>query len=129
MLGTEKDAMMAKGYELAETIRHIEAAKHVQAASAKLAMQSMAKSSVSESSSSTAEKSQLTAEVCDQFCAKNRCFYCCEVRHSKHNCPLLHEASAPKVRSAVATVSNNCYASLQSLSVDDLDKKVQVGCE
>lgn len=115
----------AKGYEVAETIRRVEAAKRAQAAAVKLATQSSAKSSPFESSSSTAKKSRLTSEERDQFRAENRCFYCREVGHSKHNCPLLHEAPAPKVRTAVATVSNDRYAYLQSLSVDDLDKEVQ----
>jgi hypothetical protein len=113
----------AEGYKAAETIRRIKVAKRAQAAAA-AAKLATTKSPPSESSSSTAKKSCLTPEERDQFHAENHCFYCCEIGHTKNNCPTLHTAPAPKVRSAVATVSNDHYTYLQSLSIDNLDKEV-----
>lgn len=115
----------AKGYEVAETIRRIEAARRAtEAASSKAGSQSSAKSSASGVSSNTStKKSRLTEEEHNKFRAENRCFYCREIGHSKHNCPSLHEAPAPKVRSGAATVLQDRYTYLRSLSPDALTRE------
>ncbi|KAJ7679869.1 hypothetical protein B0H14DRAFT_3536089 [Mycena olivaceomarginata] len=63
----------AKGYEVAETIRRIEAAKRAAEASSKAGSQYSVKSSASGVSSNTStKKSRLTQEERDQFRAENR---------------------------------------------------------
>jgi hypothetical protein len=73
----------AKGYEVAETIRRIEAAKRAAETSSKAGSQYSAKSS----SNTSTKKSRLTEEEHDQFRAKNRCFYSRAIGHSNHNFP------------------------------------------
>ncbi|KAF8120607.1 hypothetical protein K438DRAFT_1655163 [Mycena galopus ATCC 62051] len=98
----------AKGYEVSETIRRIEAVKRAADAAAVKSAGSQTPSKKPPASGASfgtgTSKSRLTEAEREQFRAENRCFYCREIGHSKHNCPSLHEASAPKVRASAATV-------------------------
>jgi hypothetical protein len=117
----------AKGYEVAETIRRIEADKRAtEAASAKSSgsQPSSKKTSISGVSfSSGTQRFRLTEAEREQFCAENRCFYCREIGHTKTNCPALHEIPAPKVRASAASVLAERYAYLDSLSLDELSRE------
>jgi hypothetical protein len=122
----------ANGYEIAETIRRLETTKHAEAATARSSgpqASSKKSSAFGVSSSTTTQRSRLTNEERDRFRTENGCFYCREIGHSKHNCPLLHEAPAPKVRSGVANVLEDRYAYLRSLSLDLLTREKQAARE
>jgi hypothetical protein len=111
-----------KGYEAAETIKRIEAAKRAaEGASAAKSSGSHTSSTKSSSSgvppSTSTRKPRLTEEEREKFRAEDRCFYCREIGHRKCNCPRVHRAPAPKIRSGAVTVDGDPYAYLKSISV------------
>ncbi|KAJ7725704.1 hypothetical protein B0H16DRAFT_1895036 [Mycena metata] len=118
----------AVAYEVAETIRRLEQARTSETSVLPQSSTSTTKTAGSSKFSTVetrSKSSRLTNEERDKFRAENRCFYCREVGHSKHNCPALHEAPAPKIHSGAATVLEDRYTYLRGLSMDDLAKEAQ----
>jgi hypothetical protein len=110
-----------KGYEAAETIRRIAAAKRAAEAASAMPMgsnSSATKSSGSGTSlSTTTKRSRLTDEEQHRFRSEVRCFHCRETGHQKRNCPSKHQAPAPKIRSGAVTVPDDPYAYLKNIGV------------